>query len=102
MAKFQTMVVRLASGSSAALVLAACATQPPSQTQFPGFAAGLFHGLVAIIALAGSLTFKIRIYAFPNSGFWYDAGFVLGFSLNMLLVILILLPRIGGVITQRD
>ena len=96
------MVVRLASGSGVALVLAACATQPPPQSHVPGFAAGLFHGLVAIVALAGSLTLKIRIYAFPNSGFWYDAGFILGFSLNMLLVIVFLLPRIGGFLTRRD
>src|SRR4249919_3571069 len=57
-------------------VLTACATQPAAQQHVPGFAAGLLHGLIAIIALAASLYFPIRIYAFPNSGFWYDAGFV--------------------------
>ncbi|HWU54035.1 MAG TPA: hypothetical protein VN175_00950, partial [Rhizomicrobium sp.] len=69
----------------AAVALAsACATQPAAQPNVPGFAAGLFHGFFAICALLGSLYLHIRVYAFPNSGFWYDAGFVLGFSLNVV------------------
>ncbi len=99
MAKFHTAVMRLAC-SSAVAILAACATQPVSQPPVPGFAAGLFHGFAAIIALLGSLYFHIRIYAFPNSGFWYDAGFVLGFSLNIILVIILLAPRIGALFTR--
>ena len=81
-------------------VLTACATQPTAQQHVPGFAAGLFHGLIALIALVASLYFPIRIYAFPNSGFWYDAGFVLVFALNIVLVSLWLLPKLGGMFTR--
>lgn len=83
-----------------AVILTACAIQPPAQPDVPGFAAGLFHGFSAIIALIGSLYFHIRIYAFPNSGFWYDLGFVVGFSLNIVLVLLLVLPKIGGFFTR--
>ena len=81
-------------------ILTACATQPAAQQQVPGFAAGLLHGFIAILALAASLYFHVRIYAFPNSGFWYDAGFVLGFALNIVLVFLWILPKIGGMFTR--
>ena|ERR1043165_8793461 len=84
-----------------AVLLMGCATQPAAQPHVPGFIAGLFHGFVAIVALVGSLYFRIRIYAFPNSGFWYDAGFVSGFSVSIVVVILLLLPRIGGFITRN-
>src|SRR5689334_19846552 len=84
-----------------AVVLMGCATQPAAQPHVLGFIAGFFHGLVAIVALVGSLYFRIRIYAFPNSGFWYDAGFVSGFSVSIIVVILLLLPRIGGFITRN-
>jgi len=61
------------------LVLAACATQPsPEAFNPPGFWSGLLHGATAPFALVGSLFKDIRIYAFPNSGWWYDLGFVLG------------------------
>lgn len=87
-------------GAALAASLAACATQPAARPDVPGFAAGFFHGFVAIAALMASLYYKIRIYAFPNGGFWYDAGFVLGFSLSIVLVFLWLLPKIGGFFTR--
>jgi hypothetical protein len=80
--------------------LAACATQPAAHPDMPGFAAGLLHGFFAIFALFGSLYFHIRIYAFPNSGFWYDAGFVLGFGLDIILVVVFSIARIGGFVTR--
>jgi hypothetical protein len=40
------------------LLLTACATQPPATASAPGFLLGL--------------------YAFPNTGLGYDAGFMLG------------------------
>ncbi len=60
--------------------LAACAHQPrpPPFLDVPGFWAGLGHGLVAPIAFVVSLLKDVRIYAFPNSGVWYDLGFLLG------------------------
>jgi len=60
--------------------LAACAHQPelPRLGEVPGFFGGLWHGLIAPIAFVGSLFTDVRMYAFPNSGGWYDFGFLLG------------------------
>ncbi len=75
-------------GSLVVLVLASlvlgCATQP-SVPGFlsgdpPGFAMALLHGLIAPFALVGSVFAEVRIYAFPNSGLFYDLGFLLGLS----------------------
>lgn len=67
--------------SLVALVLTACATQP---TQIipgaPGFWHGLLHGIIAPFALIASLFYDVRIYAVPNSGWWYDLGFYLGIA----------------------
>lgn len=62
------------------LVLAACATQPyPDSYDPPGFFMGLWHGFIIFFALIGHIfDSSIRIYAFPNSGGWYDFGFFLG------------------------
>ena len=44
-----------------------------------GFWVGLVHGFLSIIALIGSIFNKsIGIYESHNSGFGYNAGFVLG------------------------
>jgi hypothetical protein len=63
-------------------VFAACATQPPPSAQgLPGFWLGLLHGFTALFALVGELFTSYRVYAFPNSGGFYDLGFVLGAAL---------------------
>jgi len=63
------------------LLLAACAHQPELPIAAgPGFWMGLVHGAVAPIALVGSLFSDVRIYAYPNTGGWYDLGFLLGLS----------------------
>ncbi len=63
----------------AALLLAACATQPaPRVSDAPGFLLGLWHGLIVPFSLVASLFMDVRVYAFPNNGGWYDLGFVLG------------------------
>ena len=64
------------------LLCAGCATQPIAgeYSDAPGFLSGLFHGLVMPFALIGSIFSDIRIYAFPNSGGWYDFGYFLGIS----------------------
>jgi hypothetical protein len=60
-------------------LLAACATQPtPSAFEPPGFWLGLVHGFVSPFALIGGFFTNVRVYAFPNSGWWYDLGFMLG------------------------
>lgn len=62
-----------------AVILSACATQPlPQDFDPPGFWAGLFHGFTILFSLIGSIFTENRIYAFPNSGGWYDFGFFLG------------------------
>lgn len=66
----------------AAAILSACATQPsPQAFDPPGFWAGLFHGFTILFSLIGSIFTEYRIYAFPNSGGWYDFGFFLGASM---------------------
>ncbi len=59
--------------------LAGCAHQPPSALPgVPGFFHGLLHGFLILVSLVGSLFTNVRVYAFPNSGFFYDLGFVIG------------------------
>ena len=63
------------------LFLAGCATQSePEVVDLPGFWSGLLHGLLMLFSLIGSIFTDVRIYAFPNSGGWYDFGFFLGAS----------------------
>jgi hypothetical protein len=71
-----------ASALVATLLLAACfAEQTPAATRavVPGFWMGLWHGIIAPLAFIVSLfSDHIRIYAVPNSGLWYDFGFMIG------------------------
>ena len=67
---------------AAALLLASCATQPyPSAYDPPGFFSGLLHGFLIVFSFIGSLLTDYRIYAFPNSGGWYDFGYLIGASM---------------------
>jgi len=62
-----------------AFCLAACAHQPPLEAhQPPGFLLGLFQGFTMLFSFVGSIFLDIRIYAFPNSGFYYDLGYLIG------------------------
>ena len=64
---------------SGALFIQSCATQPPPPTDDPpGFLLGLVHGFLILFGFIGSLFTDYRIYAFPNSGGWYDFGYLLG------------------------
>lgn len=63
------------------LLLSACATQiaaPEAGHDVPGFFLGLFHGFVAPWSLLLGIFTDVRVFAFPNSGWWYDLGFCLG------------------------
>jgi hypothetical protein len=65
-----------------AVGLAGCAHQP-SPIPFgdrPGFFYGFFHGITIPFAFVASLFTDVTIYAWPNSGGWYNLGFVLGAS----------------------
>jgi hypothetical protein len=73
--------VRIVVIIAAAATLAACATQPsPAAFEPPGFFYGFLHGLTVPFSLIGAFFTDVRIYAFPNSGWWYDLGFFLGFG----------------------
>jgi len=52
----------------------------PTATNPPGFLMGLLHGFTALFALLGEPFTNYRMYAFPNSGGFYDLGFVIGAS----------------------
>ena len=61
------------------LILVACAEQPHSDSySAPGFFMGIVHGICAPFSLVAEIFTDVRIYAFPNSGGWYDFGFILG------------------------
>ena len=64
------------------LVCAGCATQPyPSAYDPPGFFLGITQGFFIFFSFFGSIFADIRIYTFPNSGFFYDFGYCIGASL---------------------
>jgi hypothetical protein len=65
-----------------AALLASCATQPSPIEGYdpPGFFSGVLHGFFILFSLIGSIFTDHRIYAFPNSGGWYDFGYFLGAS----------------------
>ena len=65
--------------TSAVGVVGGCAHQPtPEGYQLPGFWSGLLHGFLILFSFIGSLFADVRIYAFPNSGGWYDFGYLIG------------------------
>jgi len=100
--RYCATAAKILGSTAVALVLAACATQPVAQPHGPGFLTGLLHGFFVLISLLGSLFYQIRIYAFPNGGFWYDAGFAIGFGANIALLLLLSIARIGGFITRKN
>ncbi|WP_217909843.1 hypothetical protein [Pseudenhygromyxa sp. WMMC2535] len=61
-------------------ILGACAAGDPrySVDAPAGFWAGLWHGIISLIALILSSFTEVRFYEADNSGWWYDAGFLLG------------------------
>ena len=70
----------LAAASVLVLVLASCAHQPPPSggAPLPGFFLGLLHGYISLFSLIASLFVQVRIYEYPNAGFFYDLGFIIG------------------------
>jgi len=65
---------------SVIFLLASCAHQPPpaAYDHLPGFWSGLLHSFLIFFSFVGSLFTDVRIYAFPNSGGWYDFGYLIG------------------------
>lgn len=65
------------------LSLSGCATLHATaiSPEGPGFWVGLWHGLIAPFAFVGRLfSDTVAVYETPNSGRWYDFGFLLGAS----------------------
>lgn len=63
------------------LLLTACGfvgTEPISVLDPPGFFSGVWHGLLAPWTLALRLFLDIKMYAVPNTGWFYDLGFLIG------------------------
>ena len=63
------------------LAVLGCATQPAPDsyvTDLPGFWSGLLHGILMPFTFIGSLFTNVRIYNSPNSGRWYDFGYLIG------------------------
>lgn len=86
-----------------ASAVAGCASQPiAAGHDHPAFFAGLIHGLTALFTLLSSPFFHYRIYAYPNSGLWYDLGFCFGFSTTVTVLLLIAMPFLGGFMTRRN
>jgi hypothetical protein len=72
-------LITLAAICAAALLLQSCATQPsPEGLDPPGLLSGLLHGFLILFSFIASLFTDYRIYAYPNSGGWYDFGYLLG------------------------
>lgn len=51
----------------------------------PGIISGLWHGMVAPYALLIGIFTNLGIYAYPNQGWVYDAGFLLGVAISLPL-----------------
>lgn len=63
------------------ITLSACAQAPLAVEGTRGFLWGLFDGAVAPIAFVVSwFSDTVGIYGVPNSGGWYDFGFLLGLT----------------------
>lgn len=63
------------------MTIMGCATQPAPDSfgsDLPGFWWGLLHGFLMPFTFVGSLFSHVRIYNFPNSGRWYDFGYLIG------------------------
>ena len=66
-------------GAFVLLLLSGCATQQVGAVENPpGFFYGLLHGFLILFSFIGSLFTDYEIYAFPNTGGWYNFGFLLG------------------------
>jgi hypothetical protein len=65
-----------------ALFLAGCIATESStavQSSAPGFWLGVWHGFIFPVTFVFSIfTDRVAIYAVPNNGSWYDAGYFVG------------------------
>jgi hypothetical protein len=79
--------VNLAKSFLLLIVLTGCAHQPESSNpDAAGFFSGILHGILMLPSMVGSIFFDIRIYEFPNTGFFYDLGFIIGVFWSLVLI----------------
>jgi hypothetical protein len=65
--------------TAAVIFASGCATHSAGQVENPpGFFKGLLHGFIVLFSFIAGLFTDFKIYAFPNTGGWYDFGFLLG------------------------
>jgi hypothetical protein len=72
---------RIAAITIPVLLLAACGfvgSDPISASDPPGFFTGIWHGMLAPWTLVLRLFMDIGMYATPNTGWFYDFGFLIG------------------------
>lgn len=73
---------RVAGVLAAVVLVSGClATQPDavlSMEEPAGFLLGLWHGFISPIGFIVGIFTDARVYAVPNTGLWYDLGFMLG------------------------
>ncbi len=61
------------------LLVSGCAyVAPVDISSTPGFFIGFFHGLISFVTMVLSFFTDVKMYATPNTGSWYDLGFVFG------------------------
>ena len=75
-----TNLLRLAAPIVVLLLIGGCgfATYGHGSIDPPGFFQGIWHGLLAPWTLILRLFFDITMYAIPNTGWFYDLGFLIG------------------------
>lgn len=69
----------------ATFLLSSCAHYAPETVQHtgdvPSFFSGMWHGFIAPISFIGSwFNHSIAVFATPNSGGWYEFGFLFGLA----------------------
>jgi hypothetical protein len=67
----------------AAAILTGCGfvgSAPIDPASPPGFFSGIWHGMIAPYTLILRLFFDIKMYAVPNSGWFYDLGYWIGIT----------------------
>ena len=63
------------------LTISGCATHQSGVVENPpGFFHGLLHGFLILFSFIGSLFTDYEMYAIPNSGIWYNLGYLIGAS----------------------
>jgi hypothetical protein len=58
-------------------------SEPIAAWDPPGFFHGLWHGLLAPWTLVIRFFLPIKMYAVPNSGWFYDLGFLIGVAASI-------------------